>query len=573
MIARLYLAGAVVATLTMGLHARLLQSQVVRGTVRERVSGTALPGILVTLESADSTSRSAARSVLTTVQGRYAVSAAGAGHYRLTAKRIGVHKWVGDMFELAAGQTRVLDIEVAPVTHALPEVAVSANALCATKRDQAQRVASLWDEAFTALRATEITQRDSLFRARIVRYIRTLEPRTLKVLNESRRQISGRFDKPWISLSADSLSRVGYWSGWGGDSIWYAIPDADVFASSAFVRDHCFTAVNGGGDHRGLTGLALEPVDGHEPPDIHGTIWLDARTFELRQVEFQYTRLPRSTDLARIRGEIHFANLPNGTWIVRRWFTRVPQARAVPLGGSPYQLPDTLRLRGVAFLVEDGGDVTAQDLSLFETPASLTGMVRDSAGKPLAGARVFLTGTKFETTSGEDGRYEFDTLPPGLYTASAAHPGYEPFGVALGSEEVTLEASRRKTVDFRAPRTNALLRAICGGRVPERGRATLFVTLVDTATSAPLAHVPLRVAWVEYGKPVHGVRPALNGSTSGTSSSEGKIAFCGLPAGATLDLTIPIDDTHAIRLRSLGGAKVLQPNEVRAWVLRIRKPW
>lgn len=556
----------------------LASSQMVRGTVHERVSGAALPGVLITLEPADSTNISGGttggRSVLSADQGAYAIRAAGPGRYRIVAKRIGVKRFVSGPFVLAVGETRQIDVEVDPVLHVLPEVAVNTHALCTRRRGQAARVASLWDEAFTALRATGITQRDSLFRARIVRYVRTLEPRTLKVLNESRRQVTGFFAHPFESLSADSLSRIGYWSGTGEDSIWYAIPDADVLASPTFVRDHCFTAVDGDRDHRGMVGLAFEPAPGHRPLDIHGTIWLDGKSFELQVVEFQYTHLPRTTDLARIRGEIHFGRLPNGTWIVRRWFTRVPQQAAYTVGRmGAYRMGDTIRKSGVAFLVEDGGNVTSLDMALVEHPASLAGIVRDSAGQPLAGARVFLTGTKFETTSGEDGRYQFDTLPPGLYTASAAHSGYEPFGVALGSEEVTLEASKTTTVDFRAPGTDALLRAICGGRVPERGRATLFVTLLDRATSAPLSHVPLRVSWVEYGKPVHGIRPALHGETSGTSSDEGKIAFCGLPAGSTLDFTIPVDDTHAIPLRSLGGAKVLQTNEVRAWALRIRKPW
>ncbi len=313
---------------------------------------------------------------------------------------------------------------------------------------------------------------------------------------------------------------------------------------------------------------------GHGARARLGHIWLDESTFELRYVEFQYTHLPRSTDYERIKGEIHFAHLSNGTWIVRRWFTRVPQSVAYAVGQvGAYHLPDTIYTQGVAFLVEDGGDVTAQDFEIFEEAASLSGVVRDSAGKPLDGGRVLLSGTQFETLSDSAGRFRFDSLPPGLYTVRVTTPGYDSLGVAVGSEDVTLQASKTHAITFRAPRTATLATRLCGGRKPARGRSTLLLTLVDSASSAPLDQVPLRFSWTEYGSRVHGVPQTVQGSTAGRTNARGQIVFCGLPPGAQLDLAIPVDDTHAIAVRSLQGDDMLRADAVRAMVIRIRKPW
>ena len=100
-----------------------------------------------------------------------------------------------------------------------------------------------------------------------------------------------------------------------------------------------------------------------------------------------------------------------------------------------------------------------------------------------------------------------------------------------------------------------------------------MLTLVDSDSSAPLDQVPLRFSWTEYGSRVHGVPQTVQGSTAGRTNARGQIVFCGLPPGAQLDLAIPIDDTHAIAVRSLQGDDMLRADAVRAMVIRIRKPW
>jgi hypothetical protein len=239
-------------------------------------------------------------------------------------------------------------------------VMVQSNPLCVRRADQADRIASLWDEVRTALTATQVSQRDRLVRARVVRYVHELNAQTLQLQAERlRRQSDGVVERPFVSLPADALSRGGYWRVMPNDSTAYYAPDADVLLSGAFARDHCFEVAEGRGPRAGLTGMSFELVSGREVPDVRGTMWLDARTFELRLVEFRYSRLPLSTSNPNIGGEVHFARLPSGAWIVSRWFIRIPRYADRPTTrstGVPGQRP--VVTYGLSALIEEGGMVT-----------------------------------------------------------------------------------------------------------------------------------------------------------------------------------------------------------------------
>jgi hypothetical protein len=112
-----------------------------------------------------------------------------------------------------------------------------------------------------------------------------------------------------------------------------------------------------------LTGQSFEPATERNVPDVRGTIWLDARTLELRLVEFRYSRLPFPTDNRNIGGEVHVARLASGAWFVERWFIRIPRYSDRPItrsSGVPGQRP-TLEYRLVG-LAEEGGTVTVDSL-------------------------------------------------------------------------------------------------------------------------------------------------------------------------------------------------------------------
>lgn len=60
-----------------------------------------------------------------------------------------------------------------------------------------------------------------------------------------------------------------------------------------------------------------------------------------------------------------------------------------------------------------------------QTTGTITGKVVDSAGKPLSGARIAITGPKStQTTSKADGTYSV-TVPPGIYSVTISAPGFQ----------------------------------------------------------------------------------------------------------------------------------------------------
>ena len=225
-------------------------------------------GALVSLlgETGDST----LVSVLSARSGEYAIRAPGAGTYRLAVKRIGVQRFVSVPFALGSGETRSIDVPIAALAMALPEVSVSG--LCVTRPRDLRRIASLWDEARTALEATEISLRDRLIEAQISRYAAEVELGSLRVLFDWRSDAQVMVRQPFTSLSGDSLSALGYWRQLEGDSVEYMAPDASALASNAFIRDHCFSLSRSPRRNRpDLVGLAFAPARDRTLPDIAGT--------------------------------------------------------------------------------------------------------------------------------------------------------------------------------------------------------------------------------------------------------------------------------------------------------------
>jgi protocatechuate 3,4-dioxygenase beta subunit len=521
-----------------------VQAQVVRGVITERTTGVAIPGVLVTLVPADSAVGQASLSLtaLTDERGEYAIRAGAPGRYRLDAKRIGVRRFASTPFALTAGQTHVVDVVLDGVLYTLPEVTVAAAPVCATRRNQAQRVTALWDEAWTALTAARVSARDRPMAAEVVRYLLIIDTDNTASFGETRMRLDNVVERPFRSVPAESLSAVGYWRELPRDSVEYYGPDAEVLLSEPFRRDHCFSVAEGGRDRRGLIGLTFEPVEGRALPDVRGTLWMDARTFELQFVEFEYSRLPFGEIAARIGGEVHFARLANGAWMVRRWFIRVPTYRR---SSRAVDAPELLRaaldsLATLHRLVEEGGSLLMDVLSRTERPASLRGVVQDSTGQPLRDAVVRLGGTPFATRADDRGRFQFDSLPPGTYAVAAQHDEYTLYGMLATQAFLTLNEGDREEVTLRAHRMRTVRARLCGGELPAPRTATLRVIVVDSATSTPLGGVPFRLAWSEpqRGRQVTYREQERVEHTDRTGAAN----FCDLPPAVPIELSITRED-------------------------------
>src|SRR5262245_20170233 len=245
--------------------------QSVRGVVTDRVTTAPAFSAIVTLERVTAGQRGLEiRSVLVDERGNFALSAPSGGTFAILVRRIGSRPFRSDTMTLGPGEVRRLDIILDAVrpdvanAMTLDRVTVSSATPCRTATDHSVRIADLWDNARTALLATSISDRDSLVKRRVIRYERAREAADLAIRSERIRAfdaLGGTGGGFFRSLSAESLSKVGYWQRNGTGSARFHGPDENALLSTEFLADHCFTLVEPDSSRGELLGLGFEPAE------------------------------------------------------------------------------------------------------------------------------------------------------------------------------------------------------------------------------------------------------------------------------------------------------------------------
>ena len=190
------------------------------------------------------------------------------------------------------------------------------------------------------------------------------------------------------------------------------------------------------------------------------------------------------------RGEFNVVNVPPGP--------------ASLVAAAPGYLDGTYAVQVAA------GTVTAAELRLNRdpspTPLVLSGVVMDDAtGQPLGGAAISLEGTALSAVSGQDGRFSFADLAPGVYTVRAALPGYTDSVLVVSAPRggrLAPAAIRMRAQDPAAP----------------PGQAAVVAGVIRDGLS---------------GMPVPGARISLTGGMRAvvTSDGGGGFQFGAVPAG------------------------------------------
>jgi hypothetical protein len=544
-------------------------AQLVRGIVTDRASGDPIPGVVITLAAVPS---GATLDVLSNPQGEFAARLGAPGRYVLVAKRIGAGRYTSPSFAIGEGETRRMDVvlDLAPrsLGEPLPRVIVSALEVCPGRSTEADRVAELWEEIRTALQAVQVSVRDSLVGGRMSLFVRALHPRNLRVLSESRVALRPISAQPFASLTGDSLSTIGYWRELPGDSLALYGPDASVLVSRAFLRDHCYRIAPPQRDRRGLVGLAFEPVATRRLPDVAGTMWVDSLTRALRFVEFRYVRIPREIDVPRVGGEVHFARLPSGAWVVNNWFIRMPQFALDGSGRFGSRLFDQDGRRVVLRLREGGGELTGNAVPTSFSTAILKGRALDTLRAALAGATVQLTGTWHRTSADLEGRFRFGQLYPGTYEVAARTPGYSELGVNASEEEITVGRGDSVNVELHAVGRDAIRARHCQGRESLPGSATLRVVARDTL-ALPVPGIAVHLSWTRYDQRAWDARLLYQGlpmTLRGVTDESGAVVFCAIPQYSALYVTLQRAGADPL-LREL----VMARGEVSAMSVEVRQ--
>ena len=465
------------------LGARAAGAQIVRGDVVEEGSGGPLAGVLVALVAADG---STAVAGLSDEEGRFALRAPRAGRYTLRAKRIGIRQRTGAPFDLATGETRAAHLVLSALPAVQPVVAVTGTTECIGNPAANQATAALWEDARAALAATTMTRRLRQFAATVSHVVRELDPVSLRVRKEQKSPPqSGSAERPFFSAPAGDLSRNGYVRALADGSTSFFAPDAEVLLSDAFIGDHCFRVERGTRKEEHLIGLAFEPVPSRTRPDVRGVLWLDARTRDLKRLDYRYMLLPNGMRVDRAGGVVHFARVqPWGVWVVEQWSIRMPMfAKLNAQAGLGGQLGRNTRDTLVAFH-EEGGILTAPGLAP-RLIGSLAGLVFDSTSSaPLAGATVVLVGTKHSAITDASGRYRIAAIDEGEYAVEVQHARLDSLGVFVAPRDVAVQPGAERTLDFAAPRAAV---------VATNGTYALRGLVVDERSGAPVPGVEIVV--------------------------------------------------------------------------------
>src|SRR3954471_13140208 len=364
--------------------------------------------------------------------GRSDLRGPGRGAYRVKADKVGYDTWTSVQLQL--GEKLVL-VRAAMAPARNPSTVVARNeTACQQLTGPGTPAGDLWTEIRKALTANAMTEAQGLVPLDVDVYERVLD-RDLAIVAEHADQHPHISRRPALGISWDQADTTRRGDASGTEV--YRAPDAATVLSDQFVRSHCYATIRGYGPETGLTGLEFKPARVAGLPELAGGLWLDSRNNSLRALNFDYVNLPIPLRIARTSGRVEFQQLPNGQWIVPRWYIRMPRIARVVASDvrSPAVSRDSLlgyqevggaaRPAGTASpnLGRDSADADDSESQAKANQSVIVGVVYDSSsGRPLPGVQVSTGGGKFKALTNSGGRYELTVDAPINDTIVFDHP-------------------------------------------------------------------------------------------------------------------------------------------------------
>src|SRR5688572_29646346 len=229
---------------------------------------------------------------------------------------------------------------------------------------------------------------------------------------------------------------------------------------------------------------------------------MDAKTAELRTLDFTYTWLPNDYRPADYGGVVTFFHMPGGRWIVRSWRIRMPEfgyersserfdGTHVALGRS--STPHVVRI------AEEGGAVPL-DVLLSKAGRVVGTVVGDTvSNRPIAGITVALEGTSDSTMTGVDGTFELPLVQPGSYSILLRHAALDSLGIRHLARTVEVEAGSTTTLALQLPTNDEIAARMCKVPVDFQKHSIIRFIILDQA-GAPLANTPAVFSRVPLGE-------------------------------------------------------------------------
>lgn len=510
--------------------ARPAAGQAVTGVVLDAATSAPLPGVLLSLLDSDDERVGA---VLSDEAGRFAMEVARFGLYRLRAERIGLQTTISDSFRVFGTDPHFERVLMGSRAVEIAGLVVDSRVeQCRIDQGEAVRIQRWWQEVRTALGVSSVVQGQGLAHFEVERFERTWGPELRRIVSTDSRREMSLSDRPFVSADAEFLSQGGFVQGEVTGQREYYAPDAEVLLSNVFLSEHCFSLTEHD-DEESLLGLSFEPTRERDVVDIHGTLWVDTTTAELRSLDFRYSDMD---DLPENEsgGFVSFEYLPSGAWVVRDWYIRMPR-----LGSQRPRGREELVLLGY---MDVGGRLTPLETASVDTErlgavGAILGVVYDSIhGRGLSGATVSIIGTRFQAVTGDGGEFTLTNVPVGEHHVTFFHETAEAWGLGSPYGLVEVDEGRTSSVRLALPGFRQTARILCMGSGPD-AEAVLLGRLVD-AEGEGLGNVTIEVGWDE--EDVSGVR--VTNTQEYRTGSDGRYYVCTAPSEMQLRVRLRVDD-------------------------------
>ena len=503
---------------------RTMHAQTVRGVVSR--TGVPIPGVVVQL--LDST-RAVVIRALSDERGVYRLLAPRSGTYQLSARRIGYAPVTSPAFVLAVDETREVPLSLTSLAISLDTVKVKAKSSCEKMNAVDASAILIWEQARTAIMATQMTLDRGAMSATLLNYHRTRAPDGTSTLQSLTLTELDSVSQLWTSPSAGELARSGYIVQ-SRDSTNFRAPALNVMASDEFAALYCYR-VEESADSTGVT-VSFEPAKPKKDiAELRGQLTLDKQTAALRTFDFQYTNIAKMLTDAGAGGRMEFVPLRDGGWAISRWVIRMPfLKRDLENLGAARRVKET-----IGNIDTGGGDLLVarrgNDTLFARVIPPVNGIVYDSAsGATIAGARLRLRETDREARTDSVGHFTFARVMPGEYTMLVNTPSLDSIG-ALTAVPLLVSDSLA-TVSVRVANARRVLPAVCRTPADSIAFAASNAILRGTVRFLPDSALPSGIAVLAQWKDSTNAVRVLRGR----ADDLGRYRVCGVPMGTSIDV-------------------------------------
>ncbi len=182
--------------------------------------------------------------------------------------------------------------------------------------------------------------------------------------------------------------------------------------------------------------------------------------------------------------------------------------------------------------------------SAQQPAVTVRGTAYDSLrGAPLERAIITVSGTGRTAVTDGRGRFEMDSVPPGVRTFTMNHDAIDSLGLTGVWVRVEVTDGRAE-VRLAIPSFATFWMRACGTPVP-RDSSLVYGTVRDPGTLAPVPNARVEVAWLDLT--VRGRREVSQQAQnlSVTADSSGQFGFCGVPRSTPLRIRASTDSSSS----------------------------